>query len=854
MPGTNLTRSEAAERAALLGNCDYRVELDVTTGETTFTSRTTVTFSCHEPGATSFIDLIAPTVRSVVLNGEELDPQAVFADSRITLANLDAENTLVVEAECAYSRTGEGLHRFVDPVDGEVYLYTQFEVADCRRMFAVFEQPDLKAHYTLDVTAPAHWELFSNSPTPEPTPVREGVARWQFTPTEYLSCYLVALVAGPYAGARGELTSIDGRTIPLGVFCRSSLVEYLDAEEIMDITRRGFEVFEEAYGQPYPFRKYDQIFTPEFNAGAMENAGCVTIVEQYVFDSRPLGSTIERRAITILHELGHMWFGDLVTMKWWDDLWLNESFAEYVSHYAAVENTRWEDAWTTFLISEKTWALEQDQLPSTHPIAADIRDLEDVLVNFDGITYGKGASVLQQLVAWVGRDAFLEGVRAYFVKKKWGNAQLSDLLVELEKSSGRDLTEWTKLWLQESGVSTLELAIEGDGVVESAVVRQYSHDGRASNRPHHLAIGVYELTPEGRVVCTESIELDVEGAETPVPQLVGKARTGAFVLDHEAVAFAKWRLDPVSFDFAAKHINAFDNRLARTMVLASATDMANDGQLKPSAVVDLFANALETEEHPTVLGMLCRTLQTNLKARVAWERREELTAATVDRLLEWVRASQPGSDRQFQLFRTVIELATTPEQLAAITAWLDGTDSLEGIDVDQGVRWAILRRLAGKSEASQIAARIDAELEHDKTANGQAYAALCRAALRDPETKKVAFESILGIREVSNTIQRDTAMGFNDGDPALLTPFVTPYFEALESQWAERTVEMATNTIRAFPTALIGYPGAEVDVLEIGRTWLAEHKDSAAPAMYRLVSEAMARAERLAKLQAIDAE
>jgi len=434
VPGENLTRVEAQERRALVDTSSYEVVLDLTTGPEVFRSTTTVRFT-GEPGASTFIDAMTRTVHSVTLNGVELDPSTVSDGVRIQLDGLAAENVLVVDADAEYTNTGEGLHRFVDPVDGEVYLYSQFEVPDSRRVFAVFEQPDLKATFTFTITAPAAWQVVSNSPTPEPVPAHDGAATWSFAPTQRISSYITAIVAGPYDVVRSELTSSDGRTIPLGVFARKSLAEYLDADYIFEKTRQGFAYYEEKFAYPYPFEKYDQLFVPEFNAGAMENAGAVTLTETYVFRSKVTDAIKERRVVTILHELAHMWFGDLVTMKWWNDLWLNESFAEWASTISTAEATEWTEAWTTFQAMEKSWAYRQDQLPSTHPVVATINDLEDVQVNFDGITYAKGGSVLKQLVAWVGIDAFSAGVAAYFKKHHHSNTELSDLLVELEATA-----------------------------------------------------------------------------------------------------------------------------------------------------------------------------------------------------------------------------------------------------------------------------------------------------------------------------------------------------------------------------------------------------------------------------------
>src|SRR3954447_24149156 len=547
MPGENLTRVEAQERTAVVSRPEYEVRLDLTRGEEVFGSTTTVRFGATD-GASTFLDAITAEVHSVVLNGRELDPAEISDGVRIRLDGLATTNEVTVVADGRYTNTGEGLHRFVDPVDGEVYLYSQFEVPDSRRMFAVFEQPDLKGTFKFEVTAPAAWQVVSNQPKPEPEPVRDGVARWSFGPTPRISSYVTALIAGPYEVARAELTSTNGRTVPLGVFARRSLAPYLDAEYIFEKTRQGFTFYESVFGVAYPFDKYDQLFVPEFNAGAMENAGAVTFTETYVFRSKVTDAVRELRVISILHELARMWFGDLVTMRWWNDLWLNESFAEYASHLATAEATEWTEAWTTFNTLEKNWAYTQDQLPSTHPIVAEIRDLEDVQVNFDGITYAKGASVLKQLVAWVGRAEFLTGVGKYFREYEYGNTELRDLLAELELTSGRDLASWSAEWLQTAGVNTLhpELEVDADGRITAFAVRQTATEAQPTIRAHRLAIGFYELEA-GRLVRTDRVELDVAGERTEVAEFVGRQRPALLLLNDDDLAYAKIRLHEASY-------------------------------------------------------------------------------------------------------------------------------------------------------------------------------------------------------------------------------------------------------------------------------------------------------------------
>ena len=625
MPGMNLTRAEASERANLLNVDSYEVSLDLTRGERIFTSKTTVRFTATA-GASTFIDAVTDSVRSINLNGVELDPAEHSDGIRIQLPNLGAQNVLVIDADALYMNTGEGLHRFVDPVDQEVYLYSQFEVADCRRLFAVFEQPDLKATFQFSVTAPKYWNVVSNAPTPEPIENGDS-ATWDFDATQRISCYITALIAGPYQVARDSLVSSSGRTVELGVFARASMMQYLDVENIVTITRQGFEFYEKNFGAPYPFEKYDQLFVPEFNAGAMENAGAVTFLEEYVFRSRPTGAMVERRAITILHELAHMWFGDLVTMKWWNDLWLNESFAEFMSTLAAAQNTEFTGAWTTFNTLEKNWAYRQDQLPSTHPIVAEINDLEDVEVNFDGITYAKGASVLRQLVAFVGQEEFMAGVREYFAKHAWSNTELPDLLRELEAASGRDLSGWGAAWLETAGVNTLkaEMATDDDGVITSFAIRQSAISEYPTLRQHRLAVGFYSLDDAGVLKRVHREELDIDGELTEVPALTGQARPDLVLLNDDDLTYAKIRLDEVSLATATEHLKDFEDSLPRTLVWSAAWDSVRDAEAPASTYVQLLLNNIGHEVDSTVIMVLLRQLNTSLDLYVAAEHSEELS-------------------------------------------------------------------------------------------------------------------------------------------------------------------------------------------------------------------------------------
>ncbi len=800
MPGMNLTRAEARERAALIAVDSYQVSLDLTRGAEVFGSTTAVKFTAV-PGSSTFIDAVTEHVHSVTLNGRELDPAQVSDGVRIQLPDLAAENELLVVADAPYMNTGEGLHRFVDPVDDEVYLYTQFEVPDSRRMFAVFEQPDLKASFGFTVTAPAHWDVVSNSPTPVPVPAApgaDGAARsvWEFTPTPRLSSYVTALIAGPYESVRSEYTSPEGWVTPLGLFARRSLMQYLDAENIFELTRQGFEFFEAQFGCPYPFEKYDQLFVPEFNAGAMENAGAVTILEGYVFRGKVTDAQVERRAITVLHELAHMWFGDLVTMRWWNDLWLNESFAEYMSHLAAVENTRFGHAWTTFASVEKSWAYRQDQLPTTHPIFADINDLQDVEVNFDGITYAKGASVLRQLVAWVGPEEFMSGVREYFSKYAWHNTELSDLMAELEKASGRDLDEWGRLWLETAGVNTLapELAVGEDGVISSFAILQSAVESQPTLRPHRLAVGFYNLTAAGKLERVHREELDVDGGRTEVPALAGLARPDLILLNDDDLAYAKIRLDPVSLATATAHLKDFSQSLPRTLVWGSAWDAARDGETPARRYVELILANIAEESDSSVIQVQLRQLATTLTFYVAEEHQEATTAAAAETLWELAAAAPAGSDTQLQFVKSFALLARSAAQLDTVGGLLDGAVTLPGLTVDQDLRWELLTSLVAGSRAGQE--RIDAELARDNTSNGQNAAALATAAIPTPEAKAAAWESIVVKGEFSNAIQGSAVAGFTRVlDTSLLEPYAEKYFEAVPGIVAGRTHALAQQIV-----------------------------------------------------------
>ncbi|WP_329526369.1 aminopeptidase N [Streptomyces sp. NBC_01462] len=853
MPGTNLTREEAQQRAKLLTVDSYEIDLDLSGAQEggTYRSVTTVRFDVSESGAESFIDLVAPTVHEVVLNGDALAPAEVFEDSRITLPGLlEGRNVLRVVADCAYTNTGEGLHRFVDPVDQQAYLYTQFEVPDARRVFASFEQPDLKATFRFTVKAPSGWTVISNSPSPEPKD-----DTWAFEPTPRISTYITALIVGPYHSVHSVYEK-DGQSVPLGIYCRPSLAEFLDSDAIFEVTRQGFEWFQEKFDFAYPFKKYDQLFVPEFNAGAMENAGAVTIRDQYVFRSKVTDAAYEVRAETILHELAHMWFGDLVTMEWWNDLWLNESFATYTSIacQAYAPDSRWPHSWTTFANSMKTWAYRQDQLPSTHPIMAEIGDLDDVLVNFDGITYAKGASVLKQLVAYVGMDEFFRGVQTYFKRHAYGNTRLSDLLGALEETSGRDLKNWSEKWLRTAGINVLrpEVETDADGVITSFAIRQEAPalpagaKGEPTLRPHRIAVGLYNLDASGKLVRDERIELDVDGELTAVPELTGKRRPAVFLLNDDDLSYAKVRLDEDSLAFVTEHLGDFESSLPRALCWASAWDMTRDGELATRDYLSLVLSGIGKESDIGVVQSLQRQLKLAIEMYADPATREALLTRWTEATLAHLRAAEAGGDHQLAWARAFADTARTPEQLDLLEGLLEDRETIGGLAVDTELRWAFVQRLATVGRYDE--AEITAEYERDRTAAGERHAATARAGRPTAEAKEEAWVSVIESDKLPNAVQEAVIGGFVQTDQReLLAPYADRFFAVVKDIWDARSHEIAQQI------AIGLYPSIQVSEETLAKTdaWLASAEPNAA--LRRLISESRAGIERALKAQAADA-
>jgi aminopeptidase N len=844
VPGLNLSRTEAKDRAEHLYVNSYAVTLDVTKGEETFYSKSEVSFTCNKPGYSTFIDAVGRSVISATLNGAAVDVSNFDGES-IFLTNLAADNTLVIELEAEYSKSGEGLQRSVDPADGEIYLYSQGETAHIRNMFACFDQPSLKATFTLTVTTPGHWQAVSNNPVESKTTKGELV-EWKFTTTPRIATYLDALIAGPYSSVhdvyKGE------KEIPLGIYCRKSMMQYLDPEDIFLITKQGFEYFEKVFGLAYPFEKYDQIAVVDFNFGAMENAGAVTFREDVlVFRSHMPEKAYLSRANTILHEMAHMWFGDMVTMFWWDDLWLNESFAEWSSYLALSESTRFNGAWTEFNSARKNWAYRQDQLSSTHPIIADMVDMEAVNANFDGITYAKGASVLHQLVAHVGRPQFIAGLQKYFAKHAWGNTTLNDLLVELEASSGRKLDTWVHTWLQTAGVNTLrpQLDIDGD-VYKSVVISQevpLVPAGSKELRPHRLAVGLYDISGDS-LNLRKSVELDVVGASTVVTELSGEKVADLLLINDRDLSYAKLRFDDRSIATLKKYLGRLNDPLARALSWAAIWDMHRDAQISSADFIEIALSGLAGEDDDAIVNIVIGQLGTSVEGYASDANRDKYREKLAAGFWNLMQSSAPASDLQLLYSRAFAANAHTPEQIKNVRGILNG--EIKGLKVDTDRRWDFLIALTERGATTQ--AELDAELASDNTTSGNLLFETAKAATPNAEAKAYAFNTVMH-QDAQTSVRSALVAGFQRPiQRHLLAPFVDLYFENLLSEWESKSYEGAAK----FVTGM--YPSWIISQVTLDKTnaWLNGVGKDAPAVLRKLVKESQDGVIRALKVQALD--
>jgi aminopeptidase N len=800
-----LTRDEAQTRAQLLDVHRYRVDLDLTTGDDTFDSRTRISFTVREgqDRTDTFVELKPARLRSATLDGQPLDPDSLDGN-RLALKNLTpGEHELRIDTAMRYSRTGEGMHRFTDPTDGETYLYTQLFMDDVQRVFAAFDQPDLKSVFELTVTAPEGWTVLANTVTEH-----LGDGRWQAAPTPLISTYLVAVAAGPWHSVRTE-----HRGLPFGLHCRRSLAPYLDADadEILDVTRACFDRYHEKFDEPYPFDSYDQAFVPEFNAGAMENPGLVTFRDEFVYRSAVTDTERQTRAMVIAHEMAHMWFGDLVTLKWWDDIWLNESFAEYMGYQTLTEATRFTDTWTDFGVVRKGWGYDADQRPSTHPVAPEaVDDTASALLNFDGISYAKGASALRQLVTWLGEKDFLTGINNHFTRHKFANATLADFIDSLAAATDRDVHAWADAWLRTTGVDKLTPRITpGENGTCTLTV------DRTGSRPHRICVGLYDrdLTDNGRLALRERLDLDVPHTEA-LP--IGK-RPALLLLNDGDLTYAKVRFDPDSSDTLRTRLSGLPDPLTRAVVWNALRDAVRDGELPPAAYLDTARAHLPHETDLALVQGVLGFAGTQITDRYLTPDARPVAQSTLSALCrDLIRRTEDGDHPGLRLIavRHFIDVAAQPE---AIAAWLaDGTVP-GGPELDPELRWRILERLAVLGATDEAA--IAAELERDPSATGQEGAARCRAALPDPEAKARAWEAMFSRDDLSNYLFTATAQGFWQPEQAdLVRAYVPRYYQDAVALADRRGPAIADAAGRwAFPTHAV-----DTETLRLGEQCLKD--------------------------------
>lgn len=791
----SLTRTEAAERAALLTVRATAVELDVTAGDAKFHSKTVIRFDARTPGADTFCEVKPATLHSVVLNGRMLDV-STLADGRLPLRGLQASNELVVVADMAYSHEGEGLHRYVDPADGEVYVYGHSFMDAAPRIFACFDQPDLKSVYTLRVKAPEGWTVLGNASATRDAGLSNAVVArdaasgsalpgtaasgsassgqwWELAETKPLSTYFVTVIAGPYHSVYSEH---DG--IPLGLHCRKSLSEYLDvdAEELFTVTGQCFDEYHRLFGVRYPFGKYDQVFCPEFNAGAMENPGCVTFRDQFIFRSAVTDNERGERAMVVAHEMAHMWFGDLVTMRWWDDLWLNESFADYLGHRVTAEATRFTDSWTAFAVGNKAFGYAADQRPSTHPISADVPDALAGLLNFDGISYAKGASVLRQLVARIGDEALLTGLREYFARHSYGNAELGDFLAVLAEASGRELGDWAAKWLRTANVNTLypEIEVSG-GRISAAAIRQTAPDTHPVVRPHTLDVGLYGFA-EGSERDPVVVRVEIDGEGTELPELVGRPAPKLVLLNDGDLTYAKIRFDVGSLAALPELLPGL-SPLNRALVWNALFQAVRDGELSASVYLDVASGTLAAESEVSILAEVLRVSRFSVADLfVAPADRPATLAAMADAYRKLLSSTEDVADgRRLAVFRALIDSSA---DVVELRGWLAGEGVPAGLAVDVERGWQIRYRLAVLGELS--AAELAEALAADRSAQGEEYTAKCGAAMPTAEAKAAAWEAIMTDGELSNYTVWALAEGFWQPEQRELTrPYIGRFFSDL---------------------------------------------------------------------------
>jgi aminopeptidase N len=834
-----LTQAEAAQRAERVSDARYEVALDLVAGQSTYRGDVTLRFRASGSGSL-FLDFRGRTIERLEVNGVEVEPE--WTGYRLTLpAGLVADEMVVrVVYVNDYDTGGDGFHRFVDPEDGEEYVYTNFEPYEAHRLFPCFDQPDIKAAYAFTATAPANWVVIANSPLAESQPAADGRTIHRFQETEIFSTYLVALVGGPYVARR-----IEHNGLQLGLFSRRSMERYLadQAAEIFEITTQGLDFYAELFARPYPFAKYDQVFVPEYNSGAMENVGCVTYNEAYLFRDPPTENQRLDRGETFLHELAHMWFGDLVTMRWWDDLWLNESFATYISYLALTEATRFRNAWKVFNADIKRWAYQQDQLPTTHPIAGTAADTEIAFLNFDGITYGKGASVLKQVVKHIGRDAFRDGMQIYFRRHEWANATLEDFLACLEEGSGESLGEWARLWLRTASLNTLAARWQADGErIETMIIDQTAPAEHPTLRPHALEIALgHERS--GRLEI-ESWPAWIDGPRTEVAEARGRALPDLVFPNYGDHAYAKIALDDKSLIYVREQLDRVDDALLRELLWMSLWEMVRDRQLRSIEHLAIGRSRLAAEPDLDILDSVLERSAIAIDRYVPESQRLSEAHAWFENAMANLGA-EDGGDRQILWARSSISVAATPDDVARLASIVDGHEKVGSFTFDQEMRWAIAVKAVahGLPDADE---RLRREAERDPSDRGRRALLKAEAARPLPAAKEEAWQRIHGPGYGSFHLTRAAMQGFFwPQQQPIVEPYVERFFEQVRDVFATRDHPFARSYLISLYPAYRGDPA----VLERSRRLLSELNGSL-PTLSRQLAEAADDLDRQIRVRA----
>jgi len=813
-----LTQAEAAARAAAVSGVSYSIRLGLTAGSASFTGRAEVRFTLAQSAeGPIFLCFRGQTIHAMRLNGSDVATPA-WNGYRLTLdqglLKRGAENRLEVEYENAFDTGGDGVFRFVDPEDSAEYIYTNFEPYEAHRMAPLFDQPDIKARLTLEVLAPSEWVVLANGAERAAGPVEaDGRTLRTFTETPPLSTYLFAMTAGAFVGERRELR-LPGRAeaIPVGLWSRRSLATHLEHDRFHEMTEQAFIYFGALFGREYPFDKLDHVFCPEFNVGAMENVGLITYTERYVFRSTPTPSDVTDLAEVVFHEIAHMWFGNLVTMRWWDDLWLNESFATYVSYLCLTEGAPYPDAWRDFNVQLKGWALREDDAPTTHPIAGSVLDTDQTFLNFDGITYGKGGAVLKQLGARLGREGFAAGLRLYFQRHAFANATLADFLAALEEGSGVPLADWSAQWLRTSGPNRFAAEVtEGSGgSIANLSVRQEVVSGDPVLRQHLMRIAL--IYPDRSGVRIEGHELLLDGERAHVPSATGRPLPLAVIPNHDDLAVGKIALDAATIRFATERLEEIPDGLLRQVTWTAMWELVRDGSLNASDYAALLVARLPEERDASIVQQIVESTLGSLLLRYLPDGERERWGS---RIVEVARArlARGGDEGTRIVWSRILVLASvTPRDIEESWQVAAGETPLEGVEIDQDHRWTLLIRGASHG-LPQRAARLRAEAERDPSDRGER--ALLSAAAAEPSipAKRAAWEKILtpsGHGSVSRTLAATAGFAW-PWQRELLAPYQPLLADALQTLGAS-DVTFARDWFRA---ASFGFWGDPVGMLEV---------------------------------------